>query len=691
MSNCPDLCTAAKCEELERRIKDLESKLEQHILTQVNADNQLAHSYYPEIDHQLKIVQLENEVRIFSDIYLEGTFAGDNSVIDLPFVTKKEFSDHVLTQVNADSNLAHTYDPEIDNNLSVIVNENNITLVSDIFLEGKLANAQTEIPLNNFESNLKIDGTVTGKTLLLSIADGNSSDTAEIPLFFVLQDDFDEHLRLDIPEAHNYEPLVYVNAAIESNTLFIDVAVNDSSDVATVELSLFEPLVNVSLGIEENTLFVDVAVNDSSDTGTIELPVFEPLVYVNADILNDTLFIDVAVNDSSDVATVKLPIIDIPDMNCDELETALKNGLDDLTRIVKQENDQNQARIDGLGFQLDLRTGEISDLVNQVLNELNQSFIDSFIIGGCQEKTIEVEEEETPATWGEAEYKPNNIPVAGAGIMGIAELIKVINSQISALHKDLCSAIPPNFNLKNVTPLTCLNETATSIATEEFLKTDTDFNYLLTEFQGEEPTAPEPNSITLRKNLYQYLAYKLHLLQEQQINLFQITCNNNQLDVVSIIANDKVVNRVSSTQLILHFVTLNNYPKRSRNSSYRPVQIPGARKPTEDEPEPYKWSEDFEDFYWIQGNQYAELRFEENYAPVSGWFESEEAANIYFAKVLTLTTATKANIVIPKHSDPKTNIPVRTTRPYRAFICELNQQGQNQCLAKYYPPIEYEL
>lgn len=655
MSNCPDLCTAAKCEELERRIEELENKLELHILANINANSNLAHTYYPEIDHQLKIVQLEDEVRIFSDIYLEGTFAGSDSIIQLPFVTKKEFNDHVLTQVNADNDLAHTYNPEIDNNLSAIVNDNNITVVSDIYLEGKQATAQTEIPFNNFESNLKIDGTVTGKTLLLSIADGNSSDTAEIPLFFVLQDDFDEHLKLDIPKAHNYEPV--------------------------------EPIVNVNANILDDTLFIDVAVNDSSDVATIELPVFEPIVSVNANILNDTLFIDVAVNDSNDVATVELPSIDIPDMNCDELETALKNGLDDLKRTVQQENDQNQARIDGLNFQLDLRTGEISDLVNQVLTELNQSFLDSFVVGGCQEKTVEVNGEENPATWGETEYTPINIPVAGAGIIGIAQLIKTINIQVSALHQDLCSAIPPNFNLKNTTPLTCLEDISSSIPTEEFLGTDTDFNHLLAEFQGEEPTPPESNTITLRKNLYQYLAYKLYLLQEQQINNFQLLCRtaeNNQ-DVVSIVASDKVIPHVRGAVLILHFVTLDNYPKRSRNSSYRPVQIPAARKPIPNQPAPYKWDEDFKDLYWIQGNQYAELRFEENYKPVSGWFESETAANEYFDKVLTLTTATEINRVISKHKTPKTNIPVRTTRPYRVFICELNSQGQNQCLAKYYP------
>lgn len=617
MTNCQNLCTAEKCQELERRITELETRLNQHL-----SDNiPIAHQW----DGDLTVSLFVNNKTLTVEVYIDN-IGEDSTSIELPFVT------------------------------------------------------QLDSTQNN---NIAISGFIENKNLFLSIANGVSQDTTTIALPFVFQDDFDEHLRLDIPNAHDYNPLINVNTAIESNTLFVDVAIDNSSDVATVELPVFEPLVNVSLGIEENTLFVDVAVDNSSDTGTIELPTSN--LKIDGIFQNNYLYLTVADRSSQDTTQILIPIPEIKEdeMNCHI--DSVNNSLNELNNTVQRENNENQARIDGLTFQLDLRVGEINDLVNRVLNELNQSINNNFVVGNCQEVTTEDNES---VAWGEMTYTTVDTAVSGSGISGIAQLIKVINSQISALHQDLCHAIPPNFNLKNVTPLTCLEQGEAPLTTENFLATDTDFNYLLTEFQGEEDNAPQPNTVTLRKNLYHYLAYKLYLLQEQQINLFQLTCNSDlSTDVVSIIANDKVVNRVSSTQLILHFVTLDNYPKRARNSSYRPVQIPGAKKPTTENPLPYDWIRDFEDFYWIQGNQYAELRFEENYAPVSGWFENAVAANVYFDKVLTLTTATEANRVIPVHSNPKTDIPVRTTRPYRAFICELNSQGQNQCLTKYQPII----
>ncbi len=150
-------------------------------------------------------------------------------------------------------------------------------------------------------------------------------------------------------------------------------------------------------------------------------------------------------------------------------------------------------------------------------------------------------------------------------------------------------------------------------------------------------------------------------------------------DVVSLVASDRFINQISGKVLVLHFVTFDNYPKRKRNSSYREVQIPAPK-------ETFTWETDFDSLRWYQGNQYAELRFQENYVPVSGWFKDEASANSYFDAVLTLTTATEDNRIIPKHSNPKTAIPERETRPYRAFIESVNSQGQAVCEVKYTPP-----
>lgn len=152
-------------------------------------------------------------------------------------------------------------------------------------------------------------------------------------------------------------------------------------------------------------------------------------------------------------------------------------------------------------------------------------------------------------------------------------------------------------------------------------------------------------------------------------------------EVIALVASEKALHRVKDKVLILHFVNLDNYPKRQKNSSYRPIQIPAPK-------ESYIWENDFESLVWEQGNQYAEMKLEGWKTKVSGWFASEAAANSYFDAVLDLTTAIEENRIISNHSNPQTNIPIRTTRPYRAFISQVGSSGVAECLAKYQPPEE---
>ena len=154
-----------------------------------------------------------------------------------------------------------------------------------------------------------------------------------------------------------------------------------------------------------------------------------------------------------------------------------------------------------------------------------------------------------------------------------------------------------------------------------------------------------------------------------------------QNDVVAIVASEKFIHLVKDKVLILHFVTLDNYPTRQANSSYRAVQIPAPL--TE-----YSWETHFQGLRWTQGNQYARMQLEGWKTTVSGWFSSEEEANSYFDTVLGLTTAVEENRIISTHSSPKVNIPNRITRPYRAFIAQVDETGKAICLNKYQPPPE---
>ena len=154
-------------------------------------------------------------------------------------------------------------------------------------------------------------------------------------------------------------------------------------------------------------------------------------------------------------------------------------------------------------------------------------------------------------------------------------------------------------------------------------------------------------------------------------------------DVVAIVASDKDLHRVKTKVLIVQFVLLDVYPKRSNTDSLWQVQIPAAK-------DSYDWTTNFNNLRRIHGNQYAELHFNEPYVPVSGWFRDAAAANAFFNTILPLTNATEKNRKLPIHSNPEMNIAVFETRPYRAFIKSVNNQGVPVCHAQYRPVIEPE-
>ncbi len=162
------------------------------------------------------------------------------------------------------------------------------------------------------------------------------------------------------------------------------------------------------------------------------------------------------------------------------------------------------------------------------------------------------------------------------------------------------------------------------------------------------------------------------------------SCNNttdNEL-VVGLIAAEKELLAITGNQLVLHFVTEDNYPKRTAGSNYRPVQVYPPKLE-------YDWATHFEDLRWESGNQYAALKLVGWKNAISGWFASPEAANSYFNYLIENILDENVevdDIVIPDHSNPKTNVAVQMWRPYRAFLMsEPSNNNTTTCLQKYYP------
>lgn len=331
---CANLCTADKCAELEARIQELERKLETHLDTKIPE----AHKWDGSFNLNFSVY----EKTLTLDLHIDNIDSKAAS-IDLPFVTQNTFNSHLLANVNADTNLAHSYYPEIDHNLTVYNTQDGIALYSEIFLEGYLASDLAKINLNNIDTNLKIGGTVIGRNLILTVADRNSSDTEEIPLPFTFINEFENHLRDEIPQAHKYNPLVKVNADIEENTLFIDVAVDDNSDVATVELNEIDSNLKIGGTVIDRNLILTVADRNSSDTEEIPLP----FTFIN-DFENH--------------------LRDDHNMNCEELETLINTRSDEIKKDIENKGEQIKQAVNFEGDELKNMLQKESDIIQSVID-----------------------------------------------------------------------------------------------------------------------------------------------------------------------------------------------------------------------------------------------------------------------------------------------------------------------------------
>ncbi|WP_036488033.1 hypothetical protein [Myxosarcina sp. GI1] len=98
MANCENLCTAAKCAELERRINELESLINNHLSLAVPQAHQFNSSVNVNADLSDRSLRIQVEVE---DIGVNA------DTVTLPFVTQDEFNDHV----NQDIPTAHDYKP----------------------------------------------------------------------------------------------------------------------------------------------------------------------------------------------------------------------------------------------------------------------------------------------------------------------------------------------------------------------------------------------------------------------------------------------------------------------------------------------------------------------------------------------------------------------------------------------------
>lgn len=530
---------------------------------------------------------------------------------------------------------------------------------------------------------------------------------------------FDVHVVQNIPEAHNYIPTVTVETFInENNTLTIEVTIDEQKDFSQTTLPTHQKS-NLSLNgsYQSEILTLTVADGESQDSIEITIPLPVPEIpeteecnlNINGSYLDEVITITYNYCDQTNSFQIPIPISNKitniinnnnygggnGDLNCPNIETKID---DCCAEILSAINSLQTNVISEIFNSENILSNQINNTESKLTNDI-QTVNDAVCIditgttSGEYSCEFEVDEEgNTIPTYAVSKVKDKSYQ--GKGFLGIHEILKLIHENLTYLHSDVCKAVDPLHTIKlediyNFCDNSGIKRSDYQDGTQgdaeydqaikdylQQLLINSKYGYLIDQLTEQNPT----NLITAPNNWTNFILTDFALIQSR-INreaICEIEIPETP-DTVTIVASEKELHRVEGKQLIIQFVTLNNYPKRSRDSSYRPIQIPAAK-------ETYDWVTNFEDLRWQQGNQYAELVLEGWKHGVSGWFANVDAADAFFDAVLNLTTAIEVNRLYPVHKTPKTNIPIRETRPWRAFITEVNNQGNPTTLTKYFPP-----
>ena len=219
--NCTNLCTKAECQALEARISALEQALE----------------------------------------LLESSFEAH---------TKQHIPE------------AHYYLPNVYIGASYL----NKQLTIGIRVDGQSDNTVVEVD-PHVESNLKIDGSYQSGQLQLTIADGESQDTAEIPI------NINDTLDVDL----------YLNS---ENQLNVTVQLGDQFASDSEDLPKYEPFVTVDVFEQEaNRFVVKVQVDGDSDEDDFYL---DSNLKINGSFADQKLQLTIADGNSQDTATIPINI-----------------------------------------------------------------------------------------------------------------------------------------------------------------------------------------------------------------------------------------------------------------------------------------------------------------------------------------------------------------------------------------------
>lgn len=239
--NCPDLCTADKCRELEARIEQLEQTvniLNELIDNHLELDIPFAHNYNP-------------------------------SELDLSnYVTRSEFNNHTATNIPD----AHNYIPSINVDIFPQEDGNNILKIQ---VDGQSDEDSFQVPTYNLDDiEFRVFNNNNGEIrLVFSIDNRDISDVIDISELYNKEDPQPQDSAVQIEGFYENGGIFLSVASFGGvDTTFISLPEPESGDVFITEEQETLVAIDSLYNEESNSISISITVNGQSATTTIQLP-----------------------------------------------------------------------------------------------------------------------------------------------------------------------------------------------------------------------------------------------------------------------------------------------------------------------------------------------------------------------------------------------------------------------------------
>ena len=222
VSSCSHFCTAEKCDELLRRIEALEEELATH----KNQPIPTAHEYTAKSVNSVNVQTYLQGNNLTIEVAVDDKRGTD--IVNLPVANKLQidttFNDNTLTTSIELDDLKADSSVDLSPTVTLDINpQSNGDLLFKSEVNGISDEATLAIEDIHQKSNLSINGSFTGDTLNLTVADGESQGTADILIPIP-----------DIPEPTKSN--LKINGSYHDGTLTVVVSDGESTSAFSVDI-----------------------------------------------------------------------------------------------------------------------------------------------------------------------------------------------------------------------------------------------------------------------------------------------------------------------------------------------------------------------------------------------------------------------------------------------------------------------